>query len=273
MANAQPTKAEDLQLTFDSIASLDVDVTYLSQDEDYLYAACSDLKIRVWRKEDWEEEVVLGETNSEPLAVHVDKEQIYATCENRVYVWKKSGWGMTGWFELAYDAVTSTLKGDYLYVGAKEGRLVSIRKDSHETSSWQLYKSDITSLWADKNLVCISTSKDDARAYEMKEGEAPVQLATLELREKGPVLTGNDEFVFSAVKTGSIKIWDRVDWTEVGRLEDKNDNAIISMWANSLFLVTASDSSQFGTFRAWRNWDELGWKMLGFEEYSWTRIY
>ncbi|TFG14614.1 hypothetical protein EU537_02815 [Candidatus Thorarchaeota archaeon] len=243
MSNAQPTKAEELQLTFESIASLDVDVTYLNQDEEYLYAACSDLKIRAWTKEDWEEEVVLGETNSAPLAVHVDEEQVYATCENRVYVWKKSGWGMTGWFELAYDAVTSALRGDYLYVGAKEGRLVSIRKDSHETSSWQLYKSDVTSLWADKNLVCISTAKDDARAYQMKEGEAPVELAVLELKDKGAVLTGNEELIFSAVKTGSIKLWDRIDWTEVGKLESKNDNTIISMWANSLFLVTASDSS------------------------------
>ncbi len=243
MSGAQPTNGEELQLTFEQVASLDVDVTYLNQDEEYLYGACSDLKIRAWTKKNWEEEVVLGETNSKPLAVHVDDEQVYATCENRVYVWKKIGWGMTGWFELAYDAVTSALRGDYLYVGAKEGRLVSIRKDSHETSSWQLYKSDISSLWADKNLVCISTAKDDARVYEMKEGDAPVQLATLELKDKGPVLTGNDEFVFSAVKTGSIKIWARVDWSEVDTLEGKNDNAIISMWANSLFLVTASDSS------------------------------
>ena len=94
-----------------------------------MYAACTDLKIRVISKDNWQIEVELGETSSIPLAVHVDDENVYVTCERRVYVWSKENWGMIGWFELSYSAITSILLGDSLFVGAKEGRLVSIKKD------------------------------------------------------------------------------------------------------------------------------------------------
>ena len=101
----------------------------LYQDDKCIYAACTDSKVRVWSKGDWELIAELGETTSPLLAVHVDDENVYATCERRVYVWNKSTWGMIGWFELSYSAITSTLCGEFLYVGAKEGRLVSIAID------------------------------------------------------------------------------------------------------------------------------------------------
>ncbi|MHA2192905.1 MAG: hypothetical protein ACXAAR_05710 [Candidatus Thorarchaeota archaeon] len=132
--SAGGSTGEALPLGHEIIAVLEADAVHIVHDERFLYAACRDLKVRVWSKEDWQLVAELGETSSEPLVVHVDDEQVYATCERRVYVWKKETWGMTGWFELTYQAITSTLQGDSFYVGARDGRLVSIKKHTHETS-------------------------------------------------------------------------------------------------------------------------------------------
>ena len=100
-----------------SISLLEVDAIDIAYDTKYLYAACRDQHIRVFDKTTWQLVAELGETDSTPLAVDVDEEQVYATCEKRVYVWKKDTWGMIGWFELSYQAVTSSLQGDFFFIG------------------------------------------------------------------------------------------------------------------------------------------------------------
>ena len=216
-----------------------VDLTY---DEDFLYAACHDNRIRVWSKTDWQLVAELGETETPPLVVDVDDTQVFATCERRVYVWKKETWGMTGWFELSYQALTSALHGDYFYVGARDGRLVSIQKDTHETSSWQLHKSDITSLWSDDKIICTSTKKEEPRVWLKSRDTAPSELARLDKKGKGGVLTGNAEFVLVGNSTGEIAVYDRVEWELVRTLESEDSHPVTSMWASSYYLVAALTS-------------------------------
>ena len=180
-----------------------VDLTY---DENYLYAACRDRRVRVWSKTDWKIVAELGETDTPPLDVDVDDTQVFATCERRVYVWKKETWGLTGWFELSYEALTSILHGDCFYVGASEGRLVSIQKDTHETSSWQLHKSDLTHLWSDDKIICTSTKKEEPRVWLKSKDAAPSELARLDKKGKGGVLSGNAEFVLVGTSTGDCSL-------------------------------------------------------------------
>ena len=166
---------EPKPLSYENVAELEGDVTYIHHDERFVYAACTDLKVRVISKDSWQIEVELGDTSSIPLAVHVDNEHVYVTCEKKVYVWNKNTWGMIGWFELSYSVITSILMNDLLLVGAVDGRLVSIKKDTHETSSWQLYKSDLTELWADKDVIFTGTKKDEPRVWKIDSEAAPTE--------------------------------------------------------------------------------------------------
>ncbi len=225
------------------VTQLDAEAVYISIDDDFVYAACADMKVRVWARKDWQLVAELGETSSPPLAVHVDEEQVFATCEKRVYVWNKNTWGMIGWFELSYNAVTSTLRGDSLYVGAKEGRLVSIKKDTHDTSSWQLFKSDIGSLWSDSEIICTSTSKDEPVIWKLQDHGSPTELKRLDKKDKGAKLVGNSNFIMSGLITSEIKIWDRVDWGHIRNLEPVANSGIGSMWANQMYLIASSDAS------------------------------
>ncbi|NOR38934.1 MAG: hypothetical protein GQ580_05025, partial [Candidatus Thorarchaeota archaeon] len=113
-------------VTHEEVTVLEVDAVDVSYDDRFLYAACKDKYVRVWSKGDWQLVAELGETNSEPLTVHIGKDHVFATCERRVYMWQKGTWGMIGWFELSYHALTSDLHGDYFYIGTQEGRLLSI---------------------------------------------------------------------------------------------------------------------------------------------------
>jgi tetratricopeptide (TPR) repeat protein len=230
-------------LRYNIVQELEGDAVYLYQDDKFVYAACTDSKVRVWSKSDWQLIAELGETTSPPLAVQVDEENVYATCERRVYVWNKNTWGMIGWFELSYSAVTSTLCGEYLYVGAKEGRLVSIKKDTHDTSSWQLYKADITNIWADEEIICASTSKGEPVIWKLETAGAPTEILRLDKKDKGAKLVGNNSYVISGVNTSDIKIFDRVDWSQNSSLPPMNSNGIISLWANNMYVVAASNSS------------------------------
>ena len=81
-------------VSHESISLLEVDATDIDYDEKYLYAACRDQVIRVYNKEDWQLVAELSDTDTPPLAVDVDEDQLYATCEKKVYVWKKETWGM-----------------------------------------------------------------------------------------------------------------------------------------------------------------------------------
>ncbi|MCK5238937.1 MAG: hypothetical protein KAR33_05270 [Candidatus Thorarchaeota archaeon] len=236
---------------------LEHDVINLYQDDKCVYAACTDSKVRVWSKGDWQLIAELGETTSPLLAVHVDDENVYATCERRVYVWNKSTWGMIGWFELSYSAVTSTLCGEFLYVGAKEGRLVSIAKDTHDTSSWQLYKADITNIWADEEIICASTNKAEPVIWKIETAAAPTEIIRLDKKDKGAKIVGNSSFILSGVNASEVKVWDRVDWTHVRTLQPVNSNGIISMWANNMYVVAASNSSNI-TIWDLRNGNSLG---------------
>ncbi|MHA1926438.1 MAG: hypothetical protein ACXABV_07280 [Candidatus Thorarchaeota archaeon] len=240
--SAGGSTGEALPLGHEVIAVLEADAVHIVHDERFLYAACRDLKVRVWSKEDWQLVAELGETSSEPLVVHVDDEQVYATCERRVYVWKKETWGMTGWFELTYQAVTSTLQGDSFYVGARDGRLVSIKKDTHETSSWQLHKSDISTLWSDDKVILTGSRKEEPRAWLHKPNTAPTELARLDKKIRPTVFVGNPDFVIIGTESGEIGIWDRIEWQLIRTLQNKSSNPVVSMWSNSTFLVAAMNS-------------------------------
>ncbi|MGQ4911037.1 MAG: hypothetical protein ACP6KW_02620 [Candidatus Thorarchaeota archaeon] len=238
-----------VQLEFES-----VDIAY---DERYLYAACRDHKIRVWSKADWQLVAELGETDTMPLAVAVDDSRVYATCEKRVYVWNKETWGMTGWFELSYQAVTSRLHGDYFYIGAQEGRLVSIQKDTHETNSWQLHKSDITSIWSDDKIICTCTRKEEPRVWLKNPDAAPSELARLDKKGKGGVLGGTNEFVLVGTPAGEIAVFDRGEYSLARTLEPRKSNAIHSLWASNYYVIAANSN---GTLSVWdlRRGEELG---------------
>jgi len=257
-----------MPLNHEIVTKLEAPAVDLTHDEDFLYVACRDQRIRVWGKTDWQLVAELGETDTPPLAVDVDEDEVFATCERRVYVWKKDTWGMTGWFELSYEALTSALHGDYFYVGAQEGRLVSIQKDTHETSSWQLHKSDITSLWSDDKIICTSTKKEEPRVWLKARDTAPSELARLDKKGKGGVVTGNNEFVLVGSSTGEIAVYDRVEWSLVRTLEMKKSNSISSMWATSYYLVAATTS---GDLTVWdlKRGEEIGEISLNGQKIEW----
>ena len=261
-ANDSMPLGHELVTTLDTPA---VDITY---DEKYLYAACRDQRVRVWSKTDWQLVVELGETDTPPLDVDVDDSQVFATCERRVYVWKKETWGMTGWFELSYQALTSTLHGDCFYVGARDGRLVSIQKDTHETSSWQLHKSDLTSLWSDDKIICTSTKKEEPRVWLKARDTAPSELARLDKKGKGGVVSGNAEFVLVGNSTGEVAVYDRVEWELVRTLKSKNSSPVSSMWASSYYLVVAMTN---GTLTVWdlKHGEEIGDVSLNGQKIVW----
>ncbi|MDH4214909.1 MAG: hypothetical protein OEV85_13415 [Candidatus Thorarchaeota archaeon] len=248
---------ESSNVSHETISVLEVDAIDIDYDEKYIYAACRDQKVRVWSKKDWQLVAELSETWTEPLAVDVDEGQIYATCEKRVYVWKKETWGMIGWFELSYQALTSSLQGDYFFVGARDGRLVSIQKDTHDTSSWQLHKSDITSLWCDESVICTSPKKEEPRVWLKNPDTAPSELARLDKKGKGGVVTGNSEFIFVGTPSGEVAVYDRTDWELTHTLEAKNSTIITSMWANEYYLIGTTSP---GTITIWdvKRGEELG---------------
>lgn len=233
-------------VSHESITHLDVDAVDIDFDEKYLYAACRDQHVRVYSKKDWHLVVELSQTESAPLAVDVDDTQVYATSEKRVYVWKKETWGMTGWFELSYHAITSTLQGDYFFIGGKEGRLVSIQKESHETSSWQLHKSDLSSLWSDNRIICTSTKKEEPKVWLKESESAPSELARLDKKGKGGIVTGNSESIFVGSPSGEIAVYDRIEWDLVKTLEPMNSGMISSMWASDYYLIAAVSSGSLG---------------------------
>ncbi|MFW9974532.1 MAG: hypothetical protein ACFFDQ_04670, partial [Candidatus Thorarchaeota archaeon] len=256
-------------LNYENVIKLEALAVDLDYDEDFLYAACRDQKIRVWSKTDWQLVAELGETDTPPLIVDVDDTQVFATCNRRVYVWKKDTWGMTGWFELSYEALTSTLYGDYFYVGANDGRLVSIQKDTHETSSWQLHKSDLTSLWSDDKIICTSTKKEEPRVWLKDRDTAPSELARLDKKGKGGILWGNAEFILVGNSNGEIAVYDRVEWELVKTLESGYTSPISSMWASSHYLVAASVA---GTLTIWdlKRGEDVGEILLSGQKIEWV---
>ncbi|MGY5863518.1 MAG: hypothetical protein RTV41_02880 [Candidatus Thorarchaeota archaeon] len=256
-------------LTHTIITTLDssaVDITY---DSKFVYAACEDQLVRVWSKDEWQLVAELGETDTPPLVVDVDDTQVFATCERRVYVWNKEAWGLQGWFELSYQALTSTLFGDYFYVGARDGRLVSIKKDTHDTSSWQLHKSDITDIWSDDRIICTSTKKEEPKVWLKAQDTAPSELASLDKKGKGGVITGNAEFVFVGSSTGAIAVYDRVEWSLVRTLESRISNTVTSLWASEFYLAAAMTS---GSVILWnlKRGEEVGVVKLNGQKINWV---
>ena len=244
-------------VSHESISLLVVDAVDIDFDEKYLYAACRDQHIRVYSKKNWHLVAELSQTDSEPLAVDVDEDKVYATCEKRVYVWKKETWGMIGWFELSYHAVTSSLQGDYFFIGGKEGRLISIQKESHETSSWKLHKFDISSLWSDDMIICTSAKKEEPKVWLKESDSAPSELARLDKKGKGGIVTGNSEFIFVGSPSGEIAVYDRIEWGLAKTLEPKNSGMISSMWASEYYLIAAVSSGNLGLWDTKRG-NEIG---------------
>ena len=257
MDRSSTNKNDSSLVSSESVSLLDVDVVDIDFDDKFVYAACSDNHVRVYSKNNWHLVSELGETDTEPLAVDVDEEQVYATCDKRVYVWKKETYGMIGWFELSYQAVTSSLQGDYFFVGAKEGRLVSIQKETHDTSSWQLHKSDITSIWSDDKIICTITKKEEPRVWLQESKSAPSELARLDKKGKGGVVFGNTEFVFVGTTSGEVDVYNRSDWQLARTLSVSGASDISSMWANNYYLIAAETS---GILTLWniKNGDVLG---------------
>lgn len=261
--------SDSKSLSHEIITTLDASAVDITYDDKFVYAACDDLRVRVWSKDDWQLVAELGETDTPPLVVDVDDTQVFATCERRVYVWNKETWGMTGWFELSYQALTSTLYGDYFYVGAREGRLVSIKKDTHDTSSWQLHKSDITDIWSDDKIICTSTKKEEPKVWLKEQDTAPSELAKLDKKDKGGVIFGNSDFVLVGSSTGEVAVYDRVEWSLVRTLESSTSNSVSSMWASNFYLVAASTS---GSLTIWdlKRGEEVGVVKLNGQKISWV---
>jgi hypothetical protein len=255
-------------LTHEVITTLEATAVDITYDSKFMYTACEDQRVRVWSKDDWSLVAELGETDTPPLVVDVDDTQIFATCERRVYVWNKETWGLQGWFELSYQALTSTLSGDYFYVGAREGRLVSIKKNTHETSSWQLHKSDITDIWSDDRIICTSTKKEEPKVWLKSQDTAPSELASLDKKGKGGVLSGNNEFVVVGSSTGEIAVYDRVEWSLLRTLEPSQSNSISSMWASEFYLVSAMTS---GAIAVWdlKRGEEIGFFKINGQKINW----
>ncbi len=256
-------------LSHEIITTLDISAVDITYDDNFVYAACEDLHVRVWSKDGWQLVAELGETDTPPLFVDVDDSQVFATCEKRVYVWNKETWGMTGWFELSYQALTSTLSGDYFYVGAREGRLVSIKKDTHETSSWQLHKSDITDIWSDDKIICTSTKKEEPKVWQKEQDTAPSELARLDGIGKGGVITGNPTSVLVGTSTGEIAVYNRADWSLASTLKSDISNSLSSMWANNFYLVAATTS---GFLTVWdlERGEEIGAIALNGQKINWV---
>ncbi len=227
-------------VTHEEVTVLEVDAVDISYDDRFLYAACKDKYVRVWSKGDWQLVAELGETNSEPLAVHVDKNHVCTTCERRVYMWRKGTWELLGWFELSYHALTSALHGDCFYIGTREGRLLSIKRDTNETSSWPLHKSEITVLWSNGSVICSGTKKEAPVVWTRDPNTAPIKVIVLDKRNRCTAITGNSQFVMVGLTAGDVKLWDRVGWNHVRTLESQTDAPLVSMWANDLYLVTSS---------------------------------
>ncbi|MHA1588026.1 MAG: hypothetical protein ACTSV9_04520, partial [Candidatus Thorarchaeota archaeon] len=224
----------------EEVTTLEVDAIDISYDDRFLYAACKDKYVRVWSKGDWQLVAELGETNSEPLTVHVGKDHVYATCERRVYMWQKGTWGMIGWFELSYHALTSALHGDYFYIGTREGRLLSIKKVTNETSSWPLHKSEITMIWSDGSVICSGTKKESPVVWSCSIDAAPAELAVLGKTDRGTAVMGNSKHVMVGLDSGDVNLWDRVGWNHVRTLESEHGEPVAALWANDLYLVTSS---------------------------------
>ncbi|MFW9809657.1 MAG: hypothetical protein ACFFE6_09780 [Candidatus Thorarchaeota archaeon] len=269
MDKGSPGSNDSKALSHEIISTLDASAVDITYDDKFLYAACDDLRVRVWSKDNWQLVAELGETDTPPLVVDVDDTQVFATCERRVYVWNKATWGMTGWFELSYHAITSTLSGDYFYVGSREGRLVSIKKDTHDTSSWQLHKSDITDIWSDDKIICTSTKKEEPRVWLKAKETAPSELARLDKKGKGGVIVGNSEFVLVGSPTGEIAVYDRVEWSLVRSLESSVSNSVTSMWASSYYLIAALTH---GSLVIWdlKRGEEVGAVTLNGQKISWV---
>ena len=244
-------------VSHEEVTILEVDAVDISYDDRFLYAACKDKYVRVWSKGDWQLVAELGKINSEPLTVHVGKDHVYATCERRVYMWQKGTWGMIGWFELSYHALTSNLQGDYFYIGTREGRLLSIKKGTNDTSSWQLHKSEITMIWSDSSIICSGTKKESPVVWSRGIDAAPTELAVLDNADRGTAVMGNSKFVMVGLDSGDVNLWDRVGWNHVRTLESKTGEPLVALWGNDLYLIASSDE---GSLTIWdlKNSIQLG---------------
>jgi hypothetical protein len=263
------SSSNDLKLlVHETVTTLNASAVDITHDSKFMYTACIDQRVRVWSKDEWQLVAELGDTDTPPLVVDVDDTQVFATCERRVYVWNKETWGLQGWFELSYQALTSTLSGDYFYVGAREGRLVSIKKDTHETSSWQLHKSDITDIWSDDRIICTSTKKEEPKVWLKSKDTAPSELASLDKNGKGGVITGNTDFVIVGSSTGEVTLYDRVEWSLVRTLESSVSGSVSSMWASDFYLAAAMTS---GSVILWdlKKGEELGVVKLNGQKINW----
>jgi tetratricopeptide (TPR) repeat protein len=266
MTSSNHTVDEIQQLQYEVVSSMEADAIYACHDEKFVYIACRDNRIRVWSKANWKLETVLGETSSLPLRVQVDDEQVYVTCEKRLYVWNKQSWGMIGWFDLSYQALNSILSTNKIIVGAKDGRLLSIMKDTHETSSWQLYKSDIIALWKDGEILVTVPRKDETKAWIFPADKAPTELAKLHGNDRAIAVSGNDSSVILGQNNGNVSVFDRIDWTQKMTLNPIEAGHIVTVWSNMNYVIAAYESGIL------MFWDARKGIPIGYIEFKDTEI-
>jgi hypothetical protein len=97
---------------------------------------------------------------------------------------------------------------------------------------------------------------------------APSELASLDKKGKGGVISGNNEFVVVGSTTGEIAIYDRVEWSLLRTLEPSHSSAISSMWASEFYLIAAMTS---GSIILWdlKRGEEVGLIKLNGQKITW----
>jgi hypothetical protein len=149
---------------------------------------------------------------------------------------------MIGWFDLSYQALSSILSTNKIIVGAKEGRLLSIKKDTHETSSWQLYKTDIIDLWKDGETLVTVARKDEAKVWLFPLDKAPTELSKLHGKDKAVAVYGSDSSIVLGLNNGDVSVFDRVDWTQRIILKPIESGHVVNIWSNTNYVIASYES-------------------------------
>ncbi|MEM4734698.1 MAG: hypothetical protein QXS20_03190, partial [Candidatus Thorarchaeota archaeon] len=196
---------------------VNVEALYVTHDSDMVYAACRDMRVRVWPKDEFARVMRLEGFSSPLVSIHVDGQDIFVTTQKRIHLWRKSTWGMVGWFELSCNACSSVMTPQHLYIGSDDGRMLAIGRADHDASSWQLHRAEITSMWTDGETIVTLPKKEQPCAWRHLPNQPPTEIQKLETKQ-ATVISGNDRFVFIGTSLGDIEFWDRSDWSLALRL-------------------------------------------------------
>ncbi len=131
-----------------------------------------------------------------------------------------------------------------------------------------MHKSDLTSLWSDDKIICTSAKKEEPRVWLKDRDTAPSELARLDKKGRGGVISGNGEFVLVGNSTGEIAVYDRVEWSLVRTLESRNSNPVSSMWTSNYYLVVAMANGRLTIWDLKRG-EEIGEVVLNGQKIEW----